>query len=56
MLSPLNLLVNEAKKIANGNIIIGTIPDKYLRKDEIGELVKTFRDMKRAIRDIIDIA
>lgn len=56
MLSPLNLLVDEAKKIANGNIIIGTIPDKYLRKDEIGELVKTFREMKRAIRNIIDIA
>ena len=56
MLSPLNMLADEAARMADGYIILGTIDHKLERKDEVGALVGSFSKMKHSIREMLDVA
>ena len=56
MLSPLNMLADEAARMADGYIILGTIDHKLERKDEVGALVGSFSKMKHSIMEMLDVA
>ena len=54
--SPLKEALRVANLISKGDLTFD-INEKYFgRKDEVGELIKSFDNMKKSIRDIIDIA
>ena len=54
--SPLKEALRVANLISTGDLTF-SINDKYFkRRDEVGELIKSFDNMKSSIRDIIDVA
>ena len=54
--SPLKEALRVANLISTGDLTFD-INDRYFsRKDEVGELIKSFDNMKKSIKDIIDIA
>ena len=55
ILSPINEAVKEAENIANGDLT-SIISEKHLnRKDEIGDILNSFTQMKKVIKDIIKV-